>query len=418
MTRDQHNAPTGATDGAALQVPEQCTMMCTAEAIRPMRLLQVCTAFRPGGIQRHVLDLAAALEKRGHHLAFAGTPGEWLDERSAATFLPIDLEGVAQQGRAEERISLPARLVNALRAALRLRAFVRAERIELIHAHESAPALVAWLATIGLPTAIVVTYHGSALERVAGFARIARLAATRVITPSWRCAEDLREIGGIAASKIQVIGLGIEPRPHVDATTRERVRAAHLGPEGRRLVVTIARLAQQKGIDVLIEVVRRIAAQRADVRFVVVGDGPLREDVERGIAGAGVERYLALAGYETHPEEHLAAADLFALTSRWEGLPVTIVEAFREGLPVVATDAGGVRELVDETVGRVAAIGDVDALSAAIDTILADDALRSRLAANARMRGAEQRFSPRYAHAALERAYAEALAGRSTQVPA
>ena len=191
-----------------------------------------------------------------------------------------------------------------------------------------------------------------------------------------------------------MIGLGIEPRPQVDEATRQRVRARHLGSEGRRLVVTVARLAHQKGIDVLVEVVRRIAARRGDVRFIVVGYGPLRNDVERWIAHAGVERFLTLVGYDERPQEHLAAADLFVLPSRWEGLPVTIVEAFREGLPVVATDAGGVREFVDETVGRVVAIGDVDALADCIDAICTDDALRSRLAANARLRGGERRFSP------------------------
>jgi glycosyltransferase involved in cell wall biosynthesis len=265
------------------------------------------------------------------------------------------------------------------------------------------------MATRGLAIPTLVTYHGSEPERIAGFARIARFAACRVITPSWRCAEDLRRVGGIDAAKVQVIGLGIEPRPPVDDATRQRVRVRHLGNGGRRLVVTVARLAHQKGIDVLIEVVRRIAARRTDIRFVIVGYGPLRSDVERWIIRAGVEEIIKLTGYDEHPQEHLAAADLFVLSSRWEGLPVTIVEAFREGLPVVATDAGGVRELVDETVGRVVAIGDVDALTEGIDAICTDDALRSRLAANARQRGSERRFSPAYAHTALERTYAEAL---------
>jgi len=398
---------TNVDDDVASQSNAQCTACVVT---RPMRLLQMCTAFRPGGIQRHVLDLSAALSKRGHRVAFAGTPGEWLDG-SDANFLALDLEGVAQHGGAQQRAALPRRLVNAIRAAMRLRAFVRRERIELIHAHESAPALVAWMATLGLAIPTLVTYHGSEPERIAQFARIARLAARRVITPSWRCAEDLRRIGGIPESKIRVIGLGIEPRPQVDAATRERLRARQLGSDGRRLVVTVARLAHQKGIDVLVEVVRQIAARRADTRFVVVGDGPLLEDVRRWIAQAGVERFLTLTGYHERPHEYLAAADLFVLPSRWEGLPVTVVEEFREGLPVVATDAGGVRELVDEAVGRVVAIGDVNALTEAIDAICTDDALRTRLAANARARGAERRFSPSYAHSTLERTYADTLAG-------
>ena len=242
MTPDRSSAPSPSLDGVVPEPGEACSACVVT---RPMRLLQMCTAFRPGGIQRHVLDLSAALAKRGHRVAFAGTPGEWLDERRS-DFLALDLEGVAQHEGAERSATLPRRLVNAVKAAARLREFVRRERIELIHAHESAPALVARMATIGTTIPTIVTYHGSEPERIASFARIARLTARRVITPSWRCAEDLRRIGGVAESKVKVIGLGIEPRPPVDAATRQRVRARHLGSDGRCLVVTVARRAADR----------------------------------------------------------------------------------------------------------------------------------------------------------------------------
>ena len=369
-----------------------------------MRLLQVCTAFRTGGIQRHVLDLSASLRERGHHVVLAGTPGGWRNETMDANFLALDLDGVAKQGGA-----FPRRLANALKAALRLRACLRRERIELIHAHESAPALVAWLATRGMSIPTFVTYHGAEPERVALFGRIARIAARRVITPSHRSANDLHHGGGVPAAMLEVIGLGVEVRPPVDEATRQRLRGELLGKDGRRLVVTVARLAHQKGIDVLIEVVRRTCTKRADVRFAVVGDGPLRDDIRRWVAEAGVGRFLTLTGHSDRPHEYLAAADLFLLCSRWEALPLTIVEAFQAGLPVVATDAGGVRELVDDSVGKVVAIGDVDALTDHVLTICADEGLHLRLAANALKRAGEARFSPSVMHRRVEHAYAEEL---------
>jgi glycosyltransferase involved in cell wall biosynthesis len=369
-----------------------------------MRVLQIVTAFGPGGIQRHVLGLSASLRERGHYVFFAGARGTWLNESLDAAFLPLDLDGVAKEGGA-----LARRLRNAVKAALRLRAFLRRERIELIHAHESAPALVAAIATIGMSTPTLVSYHGSEPERVAAFGRIARLAARRVITPSHRCAADLRRIGGVPASRLRIIGLGIEAGPAVDAVTVQRVRGQLLGDGGRRLVVTVARLAPQKAIDVLIEVAKRTTARHDYIRFAVVGDGPLREDVRRWAAEAGVGRYVTFTGYSDRPHEFLAAADLFLLPSRWEGLPITIVEAFRAGLPVVATDAGGVRELVDDAVGKVVAIGDVDALTQQVLAICEDDGLRARLAAGALARAGEQRFSPSYVHRIFECTYAEEL---------
>jgi glycosyltransferase involved in cell wall biosynthesis len=99
------------------------------------------------------------------------------------------------------------------------------------------------------------------------------------------------------------------------------------------------------------------------------------------------------------------------LPSRWEGLPITIVEAFRAGLPVVATDAGGVGELVDDAVGKLVAIGDVDALTREVCRICADDTLRASLAAVASTRAEEPRFSTSHVHRIFEGTYAEVLGG-------
>jgi glycosyltransferase involved in cell wall biosynthesis len=371
---------------------------------RPMRVLQICTAFRPGGIQRHVLALSAWLRSRGHHVVLAGTPGDWLNESVDPGFLPMDLDGVAKEGG-----SVARRLRNAGRAALRLRPFLRRERIELVHAHESAPALVARLATIGLSIPIVVSYHGAEPERIGAFGRIAGAAARRVVALSRRGADDLQRLGGVNPAKIRVIGLGIEPEPALDGAAVERLRRRLLGEGGQRLVVTVARLSHQKAIDVLVEVARRAVAADDRIRFAVVGDGPQRDEARRWAAAAGIERHLTFAGYDDRPYEFLAAADLFLLPSRWEGLPITIVEAFRAGLPVVATDAGGVGELVDDAVGKLVAIGDVDALTREVCRICGDDVLRARLAGNALTRGAEPRFSPAHVHPLYEATYAELL---------
>jgi len=369
-----------------------------------VRLLQICTDFREGGIQRHVLGLSASLRGRGHCVFFAGTPGNWLNRSLDAAFLPLDLDAVAEQGGA-----LPRRLLHVFKAAARLRAFLTRERIELIHAHESAPALVAGVATIGLSTPTLVTYHGAEPERVAQFGRIARVVARRVITTSHRGAADLCGPGGVPASKLRVIGLGVDAAPAVDEAVVRRLRDQLLGAGGQRLVVTVARLAHQKAIDVLIEVARRTRLRHDRIRFAVVGDGPLRDDVRRWASEAAVERHLTFIGHSERPHDFLAAADLFLLPSRWEALPIAIVEAFRAGLPVIATDAGGVRELVDDSVGKVVAIGDVEALTEQVSTICTNDALRARLGANALARAGEERFSPSYAHGIVERTYAEAL---------
>jgi len=206
---------------------------------------------------------------------------------------------------------------------------------------------VAKLGSVWMGIPIVVTYHGSAPDRVRPFGRIGRLTAQRVITPSHRCAAELHAQAGVPSGRIDVIGLGVAPPPAIP----QEVVAAHrhrlLGASGTVLVVIIARLAHQKGIDVLVEVARRVSEQRPDIRFVVIGDGPQRDQARSWAEHAGVSTVLRFEGESTQPYLYLKAADIFLLTSRWEALPISIAEAFQVGVPVVATDAGRLRKDAD-----------------------------------------------------------------------
>jgi glycosyltransferase involved in cell wall biosynthesis len=369
-----------------------------------MRLLQLCTHFEGGGISRHVIDLSAAMRTQGHYVAIAGTRGKWMSEKIDADFFFIDLDNVAEAGG-----SIPRRLVAALRGGMALRRVLKAQRVEMIHAHESAPALVARIAVMGTGIPVYVTFHGAEPGRIAQFGQIARFSADRVLTPSHNSARDLREIGGVPPDRLQVMGLGVQRKPDSDAERVAAIRSELLGEGGRVLIVTIARLERQKGIDLLVEAARRSIARDPGLRFVVVGDGPQREEARVWAAEAGIADKLTLVGHSDEVQAYLAAADIFFLPSRWESLPISIVEAFQRGLPVVATDTAGVEELVDETVGRLVPVGDVDAMVEALAELAGDAALRARLSDAALQRSHEDRFSPAHVHACFEQLYREAL---------
>jgi glycosyltransferase involved in cell wall biosynthesis len=107
---------------------------------------------------------------------------------------------------------------------------------------------------------------------------------------------------------------------------------------------------------------------------------------------------------------HLRAADMFLLTSRWENLPISIVEAFRAGLPVVATDCGGVKELVDDSVGALLPVGDAAGIAGALAGVIADPDLRAAKGAAALARSKEDRFDPAAVHARFADMYREVIA--------
>jgi len=351
-----------------------------------------------GGIARHALDLGTWLRDRGHGVYLAGTPGEWASEGAADGFLSIPTRYVGADGGTMFR-----RLGNTGRGAVALRRWLLDSQIDAIHAHESAPALVALLARMKLNIPLVVTYHGSDPRRIKGFGKIAR-HADLVVTPSHRAAGDLAEIAGVSRDKLRVIGLGIKPPPEDTAQDVAKLRKSLLCG-GDRLVVTIARVAYQKGIDVLIDCVVRLKERHPGYRFVVVGDGPLDQEMRALAKQRNLEDHLYFAGRTEVPYRYLRAADLMLLTSRWEALPISIAEAFRVGTPVVATDCSGVHELVDDTVGACVPIGNVEAIMQAVERILENDQKLSDMAANALERSTARRFDPDHINRQIEALY-------------
>ncbi len=194
--------------------------------------------------------------------------------------------------------------------------------------------------------------------------------AAHVVCPSAYLAE-LAVGWGVAAERVTVL-----PNPAPDASdlpSREELRAK-LGFSGPTLVFA-GRLTAQKALDVGIE-----AARRAGVPLTIAGDGPDRARLEALGGGAtflGAQPRRAVL-------ELLKAADASLLSSTWENFPHAVVESLALGTPVVATDVGGVAEVVrDGDNGLLVPAGDVDALAGAIARLLGDDELRARLAAAA-----------------------------------
>ena len=371
-----------------------------------MRILEICTNFRPGGIQRHVLDLAAFLRDRGHEVTLAGDKGDWAVTGGGAGVVPVGLDAVAVTGG-----SGISRLLHLPAAAFALRRVISSRGIELIHAHETAPTLAAWLGSAGLGIPILMTYHGSAPDRVASVANIGHRCADVVVSPSRRSLDAL-VAAGLPAARTRHLGLGVAafpPRDPADiATLRESLLAGRPGP----LVLSLSRLDPQKGIDVMLRVAARVLDRHPGATFAVAGGGPLAGQVAGWAEAAGVGDAFRWLGPVEGVDRFLRAADLYLLTSRWEALPISIVEAFRAGLPVVATDCGGVGELVDDSVGALLPVGDDAAIAAEVSTLLGDpDLLRAKGQA-ALVRSAEPRFDPDAVHCGFEAFYREILAAR------
>jgi len=213
-------------------------------------------------------------------------------------------------------------------------------------------------------------------------------------TNSQRGASLLAERALVRREALHVIPNGIDVAA-MDAVPPDREwLAAELGiDEGTFVWVSIGRLEPQKAHGVSIEALARLVARGAGPHLAIVGEGSERERLEREVDSAGLRRYVSFVGLRSDVPRWLRSADGMVLASRWEGLPNVVMEAQAAGTPVVATDVGGVAELVDDGVsGLLVPPGEPQALATAMERLMSLPAAERTELSNRARRHVEGRF--------------------------
>jgi glycosyltransferase involved in cell wall biosynthesis len=358
-----------------------------------------------GGAQAYVAALLPALVREFQVTVAAYGPGPVREAAAAAgaRFVPL---------RHVRRPISPWRDLAGLVELVRL---LRRERPDILHANSSKAGVLGRLAAVlaGVPIRIF-TVHGWAFSAHSGAASLLYHAADRLMRPlttATICVSERERARGLEARTC------IPERTTVilNAVDVARVpRAGHDGAGPR--IVSVGRLAAPKDFRTLVRALALLPRGAAEA--LIVGDGPDRAQLEAEIARLGLAEQVLLAGERRDVPELLARADLFVLSSRSEGLPVSVLEAMAAGLPVIASSVGGLPELVaDGETGMLVEAGDVDDLAAALRLLLAEPSLRRRLGAAGRAR-AEERFGlERFRRAHLE-LYSAELARRGLPLPA
>jgi len=305
-----------------------------------------------------------------------------------------------------ERAGIPVRVIAGGRAgrALQLRRALAGDRIDLVHAWLFIANAYAWAAGLGRRVALVTSARNCKRQGrwLDAINRRAFRASDAIIVNSNEVLRYIEREYQAPPERITVIPNAIDlerfhPRP----------RAV-----GSKCVIMVGRLVAQKNPLLFVAAAAALRARLPDARFVLVGDGPLRGQVQAAVRAAGLDDSFVLAGERGDVHELLGQADLFWLTSDWEGLPNAVIEALACGLPVVATDVGGTAELVREgQEGFLIAPGDCDALVARSVSILTDPAAQARLRAAARARA--ERFGVEQMVRATQALYEQALSGRA-----
>ena len=199
---------------------------------------------------------------------------------------------------------------------------------------------------------------------------------------------------GIPPHKVVTIPNGIALDPFTEGSVDARGLRRTLGlDENRPVVMQVGRLSAQKNPLAFVEGAARVARDRPDVQFALVGEGPLNEAVAARVRALGLERRVHLLGWRDAAFKLMVAADVVSLTSGWEGTPYTILEAMAWSRPVVATAVNGCPEIVrDGITGLLAPPGDVEAWARCVLRLLNDPALSAQMGQQGRRR-MEERFS-------------------------
>lgn len=213
-------------------------------------------------------------------------------------------------------------------------------------------------------------------------ARICARRADLVLCVSADLLARMRRLGAASAEQFDV------PAPQRPAPTAADIAAAlaDIGADGRPVVLAVARLAPQKGLDVLIDAAAQWRDRDPQPRMVIAGDGPLASDLRTRASQAGAD--VALLGGRDDVPALLAAADVVVVPSRWEARALVIQEAMRSGRPIVATRVGGTAELTGADGALLVPPDDAAALARAVTAVLDDAALAASLGQAAKARSA------------------------------
>lgn len=272
---------------------------------------------------------------------------------------------------------------------------LRARRADLVHMHGYGATTFGRLAAAWLRIPTLLHEHANHTD-TPWFQKI----ADKVLAPytdlamavSRSTAEFVVRARLVPAEKTKVVYLGVPLEEFARPRTPAEVAAARaqLGlPQGAPIVGTVTRLMPSKGNQFFVEAVRHLSREVPEARFVIIGEGELRPQLESQARALGVDGVLTFTGFVRDVPAALSALDIAVFPSLWEGTPLTAFEALAMGKPIVSTDADGLRDIL--TNGHDALVvprRDGLALANGVRRLLGDPVLAQRLGANARATGA------------------------------
>lgn len=334
-------------------------------------------------------------------ISFSGDGGvEKMVSNLARGFLDagyrVDFILIKAKGSHLEQIPTGARVIRlnaktSMLSLLPLVRYLRAERPAALLAAKDRAGRVALLARrlAGVPTRIVVRLGMNLSASLAGKSRLAKATryypirwlypwADAIVTVSQGVADDIVQVSRLDPERVHVVA-NPTVTPELHRLAAEPLADDWFAAGGSPRVLAVGRLTAQKDFMTLLHAFAQLRRQR-DGRLLILGEGPLRGRLEQELARLGLQDCVRLPGFSNNPYAYMAQADLFVLSSAFEGSPNVLKEALALGAPVAATDCpSGPREILqDGHYGPLVPVGDATALAEAMAAVLAAPPARER----------------------------------------
>jgi glycosyltransferase involved in cell wall biosynthesis len=266
---------------------------------------------------------------------------------------------------------------------------IRAESIDVIHAHLPNAHLLAGILSKLTETPALATVHGRYLNlRDLEIHKITQTHISVVAKTAYFHALSL----GVPAGKLSFIANGVDTKIFHPGSGTNFLHSILNIPSQAPLIGFVGRLSPEKGPDVFVQIASMVHKQLESCHFVLVGEGWMRKKLEEEIHKLGLSDYIHLAGLQSDMPKVYSSLDVLVSTSYSEAMPLAIIEAMASGLPVISTNVGGVVDIIEPgSTGLLRKVGDLSGMAADIVTLMSGSSARAKMGKAARKR-AEEKF--------------------------
>lgn len=353
-----------------------------------INILYVITKLELGGAQKHLLSLITNLDKNKYNIfLFTAKEGLLLNDALAIVGLCI---------KTSSNLTRPINFFKDLPALFEIYNFIKKHNIDIVHTHSSKAGIIGRLAArLAKAKIIIHTVHGWPFNDYQRFIvrylyiwlerLTAQFSDKLIVVSGFDKEKGLRNrIGN--NNKYILIRYGILLENFGISDYNINNIRKEFGLRSNDLAIgMISCFKPQKAPQDFIKLASLTKKDNPDIKFILIGDGILRRRIEDLITRFKLKEQVFLLGWRKDISEILSAIDIFVLTSLWEGLPIAVLEAMASAKPVVATDTGGIREIVSENeTGFLVRPGDMNSMAEKLKLLLSDAKLREEIGRNAR----------------------------------